>query len=65
MATLLQKIEASARVKLVLEPGRQPSQEIARYKSFLKLETHRLKIRHRAGAGGREICQARAHIGTS
>jgi [protein-PII] uridylyltransferase len=62
MATLLQKIEASARVKLVLEPGRQPSQEIARYKSFLKLETHRLKIQHRAGAGGREISQARAHI---
>ena len=62
MGTLLHKIEASARTKLVLEPGRQPSQEIARYKSFLKVETHRLKMQHRAGAGGREICEARAHI---
>jgi len=62
MATLLQKIEASAREKLALEPGRQPSQEIARYKRFLKLETHRLKMLHRAGAGGSEICAARAHI---
>jgi [protein-PII] uridylyltransferase len=62
MATLLQKIEESAKTKLMLEPGRQPSQEIPRYKSFLKLETHRLKIQHRAGTGGREICEARAHI---
>jgi len=62
MSTLLQKIETSAREKLVLEPGRQPSQELARYKKFLKVETHRLKMLHRAGAGGRVICEARAHI---
>ena len=62
MQTLLQKIEASAAARLVLEPGRQPSQEIARYKTFLKVETHRLKMLHRAGAGGIEICAARAHI---
>ena len=62
METLLKKIEASAAARLVLEPGRQPSQEIARYKTFLKVETHRLKMLHRAGAGGIEICAARAHI---
>ena len=62
MATLLQKIEASARTRLALEPGRQPSQELARYKAFLKVETHRLKMLHRAGVGGRDICAARAHI---
>lgn len=62
MANLFQKIEASAAARLVLPPGRQPAQEIARYKAFLKVETHRLKMLHRAGEGGREICAARAHI---
>ncbi|HWI56428.1 MAG TPA: [protein-PII] uridylyltransferase, partial [Bacillota bacterium] len=38
------------------------TQELARYKGFLKLETHRLKMLHRAGAGGLEICRARAAI---
>src|ERR1043165_6395235 len=62
MQTLFKKIEANAAARLVLEPGRQPSQEIARYKTFLKVETHRLKMLHRAGAGGIEICAARAHL---
>ena len=62
MSNLLQKIEASASERLTLEPGRQAAQEIARYKAFLKVETHRLKILHRAGGGGIEICAARAHI---
>jgi [protein-PII] uridylyltransferase len=57
---LLEKIEASAAAHLALPPGRQPAQELARYKAFLKVETHRLKLRHRAGAGGLEICHARA-----
>src|SRR5664279_2204369 len=62
MQELLKKIEASAAARLVLPPGRQPAQELARYKTFLKVETHRLKMRHRAGAHGLEICHARAVI---
>src|SRR5213596_3181397 len=62
MATLLEKIEADAAGRLLLPPSRQPSQELARYKNFLKVESHRLKMLHRAGAGGREICQARAAV---
>jgi [protein-PII] uridylyltransferase len=62
MQTLFKKIEESAAARLVLEPGRQPSQEIARYKAFLKVETHRLKMLHRADGGGIEVCAARAHI---
>src|SRR5712691_9412762 len=62
MQNLLQKIEADAAARLPLPAGRQPTQELARYKGFLKIETHRLKMLHRAGAGGLEICQARAEI---
>src|SRR6266540_3390557 len=62
MATLLEKIEADAADRLPLPPNHQPSQELARYKNFLKVESHRLKMLHRAGAGGREICQARAVV---
>jgi [protein-PII] uridylyltransferase len=62
MSTLTEKIEASAASRLVLPPGRLPAMELARYKGFLKVETHRLKILHRAGGGGREICRARATL---
>src|SRR5436190_19414866 len=62
MQSLLQKIEADAEARLKLPAGRQPTQELARYKGFLKVETHRLKILHRAGTGGLEICRARAEI---
>ena len=62
MQELLKKIEASAAARLVLPPGRQATQELARYKAFLKVETHRLKLQHRAGAGGLKICHARAAI---
>lgn len=62
MQTVIEKMEASAAGRLVLPPGRQPVQELARYKTFLKVETHRLKILHRAGAGGVEICRARATL---
>src|SRR5580692_9306489 len=62
MPTLLEKIEASAAVRLTLPAKTLPRQELARYKNFLKVETHRLKILHRAGADGREICRARSAI---
>ncbi|MGA2867504.1 MAG: [protein-PII] uridylyltransferase [Verrucomicrobiota bacterium] len=60
MQELLKKIEASAAARLPLPAGRQPTQELARYKAFLKVETHRLKMLHRAGSGGLEVCRARA-----
>jgi [protein-PII] uridylyltransferase len=62
MQELLKKIEANAAERLKLPPGRQPAQELARYKAFLKIETHRLKLLHRAGAGGLDVCHARAAI---
>src|SRR5262245_3972532 len=62
MQGLQDKIEANAAERLALPPGRMPAQELARYKAFLKVETHRLKLRHRAGGGGIEICKTRAII---
>jgi len=60
MQELAQKIEADAAARLTLPPGRAATEELARYKAFLKVETHRLKMLHRAGSGGVEICRARA-----
>ena len=62
MPTLLEKIETNAAGRLALPEGRRPSEELARYKNFLKVETHRLRIFHRAGGGGREVCRARSAI---
>jgi [protein-PII] uridylyltransferase len=62
MSTLREKIQASAAELLELPPGRKPSEELARYKRFLKIENSRLKILHRAGAGGLEVCRARAVV---
>lgn len=62
MQDLLEKIEADAAARLALPPGRTFDQERARFRAFLKLATHRLKLAHRNGAGGLEICRARAAI---
>ncbi len=62
MKALLAKIEANAAKRLPLPAGRKPSEELARYKAFLKEESHRLKILHRGGAGGLEVARARAAV---
>jgi [protein-PII] uridylyltransferase len=62
MRELLDKIEANAAARLSLPPGRLPAQELGRYKTFLKVETHRLKMMHRAGGGGLQVCRARAAL---
>lgn len=48
--------------QLPLPAGQLPSQELTRYRNYLKVQSHRLKILHRSGAGGREICQARSLV---
>jgi [protein-PII] uridylyltransferase len=62
MQELVRKIEADAAERLPLPQGKLATQELPRYKAFLKLETHRLRMRHRAGGGGLEVCHARAAI---
>lgn len=62
MSSLLEKIEQSAATRLALPENRKPSEELGRFKTFLKVETHRLKILHRGGGSGREVCRARTAI---
>ncbi len=62
MQDLLKKIEAAAEARLTFSPSAAPAEKLARYKNFLKVESHRLKLLHRAGADGLENAQARAAI---
>ena len=60
MPTLDERIIANAAERLKLPKGKLPGDELTRYKRYLKVETHRLHILHRAGGGGREICRGRS-----
>lgn len=57
MRTLREKFEAGVAARL---DGLAPEGNLGRYKAFLKVESHRLKLMHRAGAGGGQVCRARA-----
>ncbi len=57
---LLKKIQTEANERLTLPPGREASQELPRFRAFLKNTNHRLKHAHQNGRGGLEVCQARA-----
>ncbi|MBI5801825.1 MAG: [protein-PII] uridylyltransferase [Verrucomicrobia bacterium] len=62
MPSLAEKIQASADKRLTLPAGSLPARELPRFKQFLKVESARLKMLHRAGGGGREVCHARAVV---
>ncbi|BCX49130.1 PII uridylyl-transferase [Haloferula helveola] len=56
----------AAHAKKALKPASQghlsPAERIALYKRFMKIEEHRIRLRHRAGAGGLEIARARSEL---
>jgi [protein-PII] uridylyltransferase len=57
-----EKIEAHARERLQGEAApADPRGRLAHFKRFLKLETDRLRMRHRFGLGGLEIASARSY----
>jgi [protein-PII] uridylyltransferase len=64
MPQQLKNLEAHAleALKPAAEGQLSPAERIALYKRFLKIEEHRILLRHRAGAGGLEISRLRAHL---
>lgn len=59
---LRSKIEADARHRLVLPPLSRPQDELPRYRQYMKAESLRLRMHHRAGSGGLEVCRARSWV---
>src|SRR2546422_8528595 len=58
----LEKVLAHAESLLAPTGTRRPTEVLPLYKKFLKVEEHRLRLRHQAGGGGREICERRAEL---
>src|SRR5437660_3500234 len=56
------KILAHAQSRLAATATKRPTEVLPLYKKFLNVEEHRLRLRHQAGEGGREICARRAEL---
>jgi [protein-PII] uridylyltransferase len=56
------KVLAHAESQLAPTGSRRPTEALPLYKKFLKVEEHRLRLRHQAGGSGREICARRAEL---
>src|SRR5215831_5016037 len=58
----LEKILAHAERELTSEGRRRLRERLDLYKKFLKIEEHRLRLKHSSGAGGLEIVRDRAAL---
>ena len=58
----LEQVLAHAASRLAATGTRRPTEVLPLYKKFLKVEEHRLRLKHQAGGGGREICGRRAEL---
>jgi [protein-PII] uridylyltransferase len=58
----LEKVLAHAEDQLAQAGKQRPTEVLPTYKKFLKLEEHRLRLKHQAGGGGREICARRGEL---
>jgi [protein-PII] uridylyltransferase len=58
----LEQVLAHAESRLAATGTRRPTEVLPLYKKFLKVEEHRLRLKHPAGGGGREICARRAEL---
>jgi [protein-PII] uridylyltransferase len=57
-----EKVLAHAEQQLASQGKKNASELLTLYKKFLKIENHRLRLKHYAGGGGREIAQQRANL---
>ncbi len=57
-----EKVVAHAARELAAVKSADPAELLPLYQKFLKIENHRLRLRHKAGGGGREVCASRATL---
>src|SRR5947208_15797597 len=62
MSRHLEKILAHAERELAAAGAQRPTDVLPVYRKFLKIEEHRLRLRQRAGDGGREVCARRVDL---
>src|SRR3954467_8428173 len=62
MSRHLEQVLAHAENQLAETGARRPTDVLPLYKKFLKIEEHRLRLKHQAGGGGREICTLRVEL---
>jgi [protein-PII] uridylyltransferase len=62
VANHLEKILAHAERDLTSTGAQRPRDVLPIYQKFLKIEEHRLRLRQRAGDGGREVCARRVDL---
>ena len=58
----LEQVLAHAASSLAATGTRRPTEVLPLYKKFLKVEEHRLRLKHQAGGSGREICARRSEL---
>jgi len=58
----LEQVLAHAENQLGATDAKRPTEVLPLYQKFLKIEEHRLRLKHQAGGGGREICARRADL---
>jgi [protein-PII] uridylyltransferase len=58
----LEQVLAHAENQLGATGAQRPTEVLPVYKKFLKIEEHRLRLKHQAGGGGREICARRGDL---
>ncbi|MDQ3623828.1 MAG: [protein-PII] uridylyltransferase, partial [Verrucomicrobiota bacterium] len=57
-----EKVLAHAEQQLLSQGKLNSAELISLYKKFLKIENHRIRLKHHAGGGGLEICEQRASL---
>src|SRR5437660_3275188 len=62
MSRHLEQVLAHAENRLAATGSRRPTEALPLYKKFLKVEEHRLRLKHQAGGGGREVCARRSEL---
>ena len=58
----LEQLLAHAEAQLAATGMQRPTDVLPVYKKFLKIEEHRLRLKHQAGGGGHEICKRRVNL---